>query len=373
MDWKRILERLMGLLGTTLSRIRPADSAVAREARERLDSLTKPRGSLGMLEECAVRYVAARRALEAPMERTAILTFAADHGVAEEGVSAFPQSVTLQMVANFANSGAAINVLARHVAASLLVVDMGVAGACLLPSAPGCTFLCKSIAPGTKNFARGPAMTREQALASIETGIEVAQKAVREGATLLGTGDMGIANTTSSAALYSVFLGIPPEEVVGRGTGIDDSTLSRKIEVVKRGLEINRDLLSGDDIDKFSAVGGFEIGGICGVVLGAAAEGVPVVIDGFISTAAAVVAKAILQGHGSSVDLFGDYCFFSHLSAESGHASVMKALEARPLLDLGLRLGEGTGAALAFNIIEAGLKIMREMATFSSAGVSEES
>ncbi|MBN1865322.1 MAG: nicotinate-nucleotide--dimethylbenzimidazole phosphoribosyltransferase [Victivallales bacterium] len=363
----------MSLLESVLDKICPADAGVAVDARRKLDSLTKPQGSLGMLEECAVRYVAARGDLDARIENPAILTFAGDHGVAEEGVSAFPQSVTLQMIANFANGGAGINVLARHIGASLVVIDMGVAGDSALPSAPGCTLLCRSIAPGTKNFARGPAMSRQQAVASIEAGIEVAQKAVADGATLLGTGDMGIANTTSSAALYSVFLDILPEAVVGRGTGIDDSSLSRKIEVVKMGLEVNARLLGGDALDKFSAVGGFEIGGICGLVLGAASEGVPVVIDGYISTAAAVVARAILQNCGSSVDLFGDYCFFSHLSAESGHSAVMGELGAKPLLDLGLRLGEGTGAALAFNIIDASLKIMREMATFSSAGVSEKS
>jgi nicotinate-nucleotide--dimethylbenzimidazole phosphoribosyltransferase len=359
---------IMDLWKNRLTEINPLNLDIAAAAKHRLDILTKPPGSLGVLEECAEKYLAARGDISAKITKPVILTFAADHGVAEEGVSAFPQEVTPQMVANFANGGAAINVLAKHAGAKLKVIDIGVA--CdvepFLPPNSSDMVICQKIAPGTANIAKGPAMTTDDAAKAIEIGMKIAEKEIASGSTLIGTGDMGIANTTPSAALYSAFLGIPPDEIAGRGTGIDDQRLKHKIEIIKRALVANRDSIDkGDTLEILAALGGFEIAGICGAILGAAAKRVPVVIDGFISGAAAVTA---IQFNHNVID----YCFFSHLSAEAGHIKAMKKLAVKPLLDLNLRLGEGTGAALAFNIIEAGVKIINEMATFENAGVSGE-
>ena len=355
----------MSLIKNTISEIRVPDSSVADSARKRLDMLTKPQGSLGVLEDCAVQYLAARGDLSAEIRDRVILTFAGDHGVAAEGVSAFPKEVTPQMVANFANGGAAVNVLSKHVGARLIVIDVGVA--CdlkpFLPEHSDAVVLHKKVAPGTANIAKGPAMTIREAEKAIETGIRSAQDEIKAGATLIGTGDMGIANTTPSAALYSAFLSLPPEETTGRGTGIDDIRLKHKIEVVKEALAVNREVIrSGTPLGILAALGGFEIAGICGAILGAAAKRVPIVIDGFISGAAAVTALAFDKN-------VMDYCFFSHLSAEAGHLNAMKSLGVKPILDLDLRLGEGTGAALAMNIIEASVKIIHEMATFEDAAV----
>jgi len=356
------------ILRKTLSAIRPANAEVAEKAKKRLDNLTKPRGSLGVLEECAWRYLAARGDFDAEIAEPTILTFAGDHGVAKEGVSAFPQEVTPQMVANFANGGAAINVLARRAGAKLVVVDAGVAAEIPVEKAsdPGTSLvLDRKIARGTADIAEGTAMSREQVVAALELGIETAETAAEAGATLIGTGDMGIANTTPSAALYCALLGIAPKDAVGRGTGIDDEALKHKTKVVERALDANGAAVAdGDPVDILAALGGFEIAGICGAILGAAAKRIPVVVDGFISGAAAVAAIKMKPE-------IRDYCFFSHLSAEAGHANAMKTLGVKPLLDLGLRLGEGTGAALAFGIIDAGLKILGEMATFEDAGVSD--
>ena len=357
----------MTLLEKTLSKIIPADSNVAESAQQRLDILTKPQGSLGVLEACAKKYAAARRDLFAKITEPAILTFAGDHGVAEEGVSAFPQEVTPQMVANFANGGAAINVLSKHAGARLKVIDMGVACDLLpfLPENASSVVIHKKIAPGTANIAEGPAMTIEDAEKAISAGIRIAEDEITFGSTLLGTGDMGIANTTPSAALYTAFLGVAPEQVSGKGTGIDDERLKHKVSVIEKALEVNKDIIDiGNPMEVLSAVGGFEIAGICGAVLGAAANKIPIVIDGFISGAAAVAAIQFDEN-------VRDYCFFSHLSAEAGHINAMKAIGVKPILDLDLRLGEGTGAVLAFNIIQAGVKIMHEMSTFEDAGVSE--
>jgi nicotinate-nucleotide--dimethylbenzimidazole phosphoribosyltransferase len=340
-----------------LKSITPADSKTALLARKKLDSLTKPQGSLGVLEICAEKYVSARADINAKIANPTILTFAGDHGVAEEGVSAFPQEVTTQMLANFANGGAAINVLARHAGARLKVIDIGVKGNCPSPK-----IINRKIACGTANFAKSPAMTDEQCLSALLVGAEIAEIAIAEGSTLLGTGDMGIANTTPSAAIYSILLDIPSENIAGRGTGINDDTFLKKIKVIKDAV-LKYGKHKDDPLKVLSGVGGFEIAGICGAILRSAALKIPVVIDGFISGSAALVAiklkKEVL-----------DYCFFSHLSAEAGHANALKAMGVRPLLDLDLRLGEGTGSALAINIISASLKIMNEMASFESAGVS---
>ena len=357
----------MTLLEKTLSEIKPADIEVAELAQQRLDILTKPQGSLGVLELCAKKYAAARGDVFAKIANPVVLTFAGDHGVAEEGVSAFPQEVTPQMVANFANGGAAINVLSRHAGANLKVIDMGVA--CdinpFLPEGSSSVVIHEKVALGTANIAKGPAMTIEDAQKAVSAGISVVENEINSGSTLIGTGDMGIANTTPSAALYSAVLGIAPEEVAGKGTGIDDERLKYKVSVIEKALEANKDAIDkGNPLEVLAAVGGFEIAGICGAILGAAAKKVPIVIDGFISGAAAVTAMQFDEN-------VADYCFFSHLSAEAGHINAMKAIGVKPILDLDLRLGEGTGAALAFNIIEAGVKVMHEMATFEDAGVSE--
>jgi len=359
----------MSLLEKTLSLIAHSDENVAELAQNRLDSLTKPQGSLGMLEQCAKKYAAARKNLDAKIVNPVILTFAGDHGVADEGVSAFPQEVTPQMVANFATGGAAINVLSKHIGVNLKVIDMGVATPYSIPESTPFKIINRRIAPGTANIAKGAAMTIEQAKQAIEVGIEIAETEIKNGATLLGTGDMGIANTTPSAAIYSALLHIDPADIAGRGTGIDDVRMKHKIKVIEKALYVNRHEVSKTPLDILAAVGGFEIAGICGAILGAAANNVPIIIDGFISGAAAVTAM-FMQAEGESPMPVSDYCFFSHLSAEAGHVHAMQAIGVRPILNLGLRLGEGTGAALAFNIIDAGVKIMHEMATFENAGVT---
>ena len=360
-------EIIMSLLEERVSQIKSANIAVAEAAQQRLDILTKPQGSLGVLEECAKKYVAARGDISAKVADPVILTFAGDHGVAEEGVSAFPQEVTPQMVANFANGGAAINVLSKHAGAKLKVIDVGVA--CditpFLPEKPEAVVLHKKVAPGTANIAKESAMTITDAEKALNVGIRVVEDEILAGSTLIGTGDMGIANTTPSAALYSAFTGIPPADIAGRGTGIDDARLTHKIEIIQQALDLHKEIIEiGNPLEVLAAVGGFEIAGICGAIIGAAANRTPIVIDGFISGAAAITAMQFSEN-------VKDYCFFSHLSAEAGHQNVMKSLGIKPILDLNLRLGEGTGAALAFNIIEAGVKIMHEMATFEDAGVTE--
>jgi nicotinate-nucleotide--dimethylbenzimidazole phosphoribosyltransferase len=283
----------------------------------------------------------------------------ADHGVAAEGVSAYPQEVTGQMLLNFARGGAAINVLARQAGARVVVVDMGTAHP--PPARP--EIRAQRIAAGTANFTRGPAMTREQALTALAAGAGLAEALAGDGVGLIGIGDMGIANTTASSALAAVFTGAPPEEVTGRGTGIDDETFRRKVDVIRRGLALNRPD-PGDAVDALAKVGGFEIAGLAGVVLGAAAARVPVVVDGFIAGVAALAAVRIAPHAGG-------YLIASHRSVEAGHRLVLQALGAKPLLDLDLRLGEGTGAALAMMLVDAALAIAAEMATFQSAGVSD--
>jgi nicotinate-nucleotide--dimethylbenzimidazole phosphoribosyltransferase len=282
-----------------------------------------------------------------------LFTLAGDHGVVEEGVSAFPQSVTPQMVLNFISGGAAVNVLARHAGCRIVVVDMGVAHAV---DHDGCVNRC--IAPGTNNFTRGPAMTREQAETSICTGIELALEHEFD---VLGTGDMGIGNTTASSAIAAVLTGLDPEELTGRGTGIDDATYGRKVDAVRRGIERNSPDRN-DPVDVLRTVGGFEIGGIAGLIIGAAIKHRLAVVDGFISSAGAMIAA------GLHTDV-PDYFVLSHLSAEHGHEQVVEHLGKRPFLDLEMRLGEGTGAALAIELIDAALSLYDNMATFDEAGV----
>jgi len=349
----------MSLLEKTLGEIRPVEAALERAARARLEGLTKPPGSLGRLEDIAARYCLITGEVQQPvLGRKKIFTFAGDHGVADEGVSAYPKAVTAQMVRNMLAGGAAICVLARHVGAEVCVVDIGVDDP--LENAPG--LIRRKIRRGTANIAKGPALTRAEAVRAVEVGIELAQAAAAEGVQLIGTGDMGIANTTPSAALFAALLRCPVERITGRGTGIDDATLARKVRVIKQALKINRAQLSSP-LEALAALGGLEIAGIGGLILGAASRRVPAVVDGFISSAGALVACRMHPP-------VRDYLFFSHRSQEAGHAAVLRHLETEPLLDLGLRLGEGTGAALAMPIIEAAVKIYNQMATFRSAGVS---
>ena len=349
----------MSKLVEICSHIREPDWRVAEETQQLLDRKTKPRRSLGRLEELACQITAICGTSEPDPPRKAIVVMGADHGVAEEGVSAYPQEVTGQMLLNFARGGAAINVLARHAGARVVVVDMGVK----VPLHAVPEIRARRIGPGTCNFTKGPAMTREEAVAAVEVGIQIAEELVRDGVTLLGIGDMGIGNTTAASSLAAVFTGAPAEEVAGRGTGIDDEAFKRKVDVIRRGLSINApDPKNG--LDVLAKVGGFEIAGLAGVILGGAASGVPIVVDGFICGSAALAATRIAP-------LTAGYLISSHRSVEAGHQLVLQALGTKPLFDLDLRLGEGTGAALAMNLVEASLCILREMATFTAAGVSD--
>jgi len=347
-------------LNDYLQGIEPIDQSNAVTAQAREDMLTKPQGSLGRLEELATAIAAMKREDLPTCNRKTIFTFAGDHGIVEEGVSAFPQEVTPQMVYNFIGNGAAINVLARNAAADIVVADLGVAADLNIehPFFRDC-----KVAKGTQNFAKGPAMSRDQAIQSIVAGIEIFEaEHKKDRIDLVGIGEMGIGNTTPATAILAVISGEPVELLVGRGTGIDDEGLKRKAAAVKRGLEINQPD-KNDGLDILSKVGGFEIGGLAGVVLAAARNRVPVLIDGFISTSAALIAYVLNP-------VCAQYIIASHSSVEGGHKKMLEILDKKPLLDLGLRLGEGTGAALAMNIVEAAIRILNEMATFQSAGVS---
>ncbi len=345
------------VLEKILETIKPVDESYYEVAQRRLDNLTKPPGSLGRLEEFARRLVAIYKDSMPEIPRKVVFTFAGDHGVAEEGVSAYPSEVTRQMVFNFINGGAGINVLARHAGADVVVVDIGVNYD--FDDIDGLEK--KKVVYGTKNMTKGPAMSRQEAIKCIEVGMELAKEYADRGYTMFATGEMGIANTTPSSAIASVLTGRDVEEVTGRGTGIGDEALKRKVEVIKKAIEVNRPDPS-DPVDVLSKVGGAEIGAIAGLCLGAASLGLPVVVDGFISTAAALIAYAIKPA-------VKDYMFAAHKSQEIGHRVMLEHMGLRPVLDLDLRLGEGTGAAVAMTVIDAGLKIYREMATFEEAGV----
>lgn len=349
----------MTKINDILGRITPPNQELLAQAQSRLDNLTKPQGSLGRLEELAKLIVAISGNTDPKLKNKVIFTLAADHGVARENVSAFPQAVTAQMVANFLNKGAGINVLAGHINARVVVADVGVASH--LKPDPGLKI--KKIGLGTKNMAKGPAMTREEAVRSIETGIEIFEEELKKGIDICGTGEMGIANTTAASAIASVLTKKPVEDVTGRGTGIDEAGLKSKVLVIQKALKTNQPDAK-DPIDVLSKVGGFEIGALTGVILAAAAHKVPVVIDGFISGAAALIACAMEPKVKDAV-------IAGHCSVEIGHRIILDYLGLRPVLDLDLRLGEGTGAALAIGIAEASVKILTEMATFHKAGVSE--
>ena len=344
-----------------IERIKPVDKKLMKETQKRLDNLTKPVGSLGRLEEFAQRIVAISRKTNPSLKNKVIFTFAADHGVAEEGVSAYPSEVTAQMVDNFLSGGAAINVLARHIGAKVVVVDMGVKTKLKIKNEK---LKMKKVNYGTRNMTRGSAMTKKEAIASILAGVEVFEEENKKNSIdIIGIGEMGIGNSTAASAISAAITRAKVEDITGRGTGIDDLQLRNKIEVIKKALKVNRPDPT-DAIDVLTKVGGYEIGGLTGLILAAAANRVPIVMDGFISTTAALIATELTP-------FVKDYLFAAHKSVEIGHNIILKRIGQEPVLDLRMRLGEGTGAALAINIIEAGVKILNQMATFSDAAVSE--
>lgn len=348
------------LLAATLLQIRPADGAAMAAARERQARLTKPPGALGMLEELSVQLAGLAGVCPPPVPApAAVAIFAGDHGVYAQGVTPWPQEVTLQMVGNFLAGGAAVNAFAGQVGVAVVVVDVGVAGT--LDAARG--LLIRKVVAGTRDMTAEAAMTSEEAVRAIEVGIEVAQELVAAGHGCLLTGDMGIANTTASAALIAAFTGRDPAEVTGRGTGIDDDTLARKTAVVRAALALHAPD-PADPVSVLAAVGGLEHAALAGFVLGAAAARIPVVLDGVTAGAAALAAAAL-----APACLAG--CVAGHLSAEPGHTVALAALGLRPLVDLGLRLGEGTGAVLALPLVQASAAALAQMATFDSAGVTD--
>ncbi len=338
--------------------IPPLDADAMEQARTRQQQLTKPTGSMGRLEDIAIQMAGITHQALPTIQRKAVIIMAADHGVTLEGVSAYPSAVTPQMVLNFLHGGAAINALAQHVGAEVVVVDIGVAEEIQHPN-----LLSRKIAPGTANMAQGPAMTREQAQAAINVGMDVATSLIQQGVDMLATGEMGIGNTTASSAITAVLAHVPIQLVTGRGTGIDDAQLAHKIAIIERAIAYNKPDAS-DALDVLAKVGGLEIAGLVGVILAAGERSVPVVIDGFISGAAALVATQLVPS-------VRDYLFAGHVSVERGHQIILEQLKLFPILDLNLRLGEGTGAVLASTIIEAALRLHRNMATFAEAGVSD--
>jgi nicotinate-nucleotide--dimethylbenzimidazole phosphoribosyltransferase len=351
----------VNVLPKLLDRIVKPDGAAGLQAQWALDQLTKPPGSLGRLEELARRLSEMSGQFPPQARRCVIFTLAADHGVVAEGVSAYPQVVTAQMVENFLKGGAAVNVLARHVGAPVVVADLGVAAA--LPT--HAELVSRKIGPGTRNMAVGPAMTREEALSAIEAGIGLVYAERGNGLDVIGTGEMGIGNTTAASAVVAALTGASVESVTGAGTGIDDEGRRRKVAVIKRALTVNLPDPS-DAVDVLAKVGGFEIAGLCGVILAGAAWRIPVVLDGFIAGAAAMAAVRLKPD-------VRHYLIASHRSTEPGHTYVLNALELKPFFDLDMRLGEGTGAALCIGLVKAATKILGEMATFKSAGVTDRS
>ncbi len=347
----------MDQLQDLITRIAPLDIALIELARARQAQLTKPPGSLGVLEDIAVRVVAISGQLLPAIWRKRVIVMAADHGVTVEGVSAYPSEVTPQMVLNFLHGGAAINVMARQAGAEVTVVDIGVAAELHHPA-----LVTRKVAAGTANMVQGPAMTREQALEALMVGQQLVEEQVQQGLDLVATGEMGIGNTTAASAITASLLRVPVARVTGRGTGIDDQQLAHKVQIIERAIAYNAPD-AADPLDVLCKVGGLEIAGLTGVILAAAALHIPIVIDGFISGAAALVAFALCPR-------VRDYLFAGHLSVESGHQLILDHMGLSPLLNLHMRLGEGTGAVLAMNIIDAAVRVHCQMATFDEAGVS---
>lgn len=350
----------MQLLEDTLRQITGQNAEARRAAHERLEQLTMPHWALGRLMDLAEDLAGITGSIRPPVERRAVVVMAGDHGVTEAGVSRYPREVTVQMVANFVRGGAGINALARTGRARLVVVDMGIATAA--PAEIASAVVNERIGPGTANIAAGPAMSRKDAVRSIEAGIRVARQLAPE-TDLIGVGEMGIGNTTPSSAIVAALCGRGAEEVTGRGSGIDEARWRAKAAIVAQALEVNRPD-PNDGLDVLARVGGFEIGGIAGVILAAAALRKPVLVDGFITTAAALIAQALAPEAAACM-------IAAHSSVEPGHRVALERLGKRPLLDLGLRLGEGTGAALAMNLVEASARLLTDVATFSEANVSQ--
>jgi nicotinate-nucleotide--dimethylbenzimidazole phosphoribosyltransferase len=350
---------MMDKINQAINSIKPLDERAMAEARMRQDNLTKPQGSMGQLEFLSIQVAGIKGDARPRIIHKVIFTLAGDHGVTRKGVSAYPSEVTPQMVYNFLRGGAAINVLARQVGARVIVADLGVAS--VLERHP--QLKDKKVALGTDNMAEGPAMSREEAIRSIEAGMELVEEELTKGMDILGTGDMGIGNTTPSSAITSALTGVDVAAVTGKGAGLDEEGWKRKVKVIQKALALNQPDPK-DAIDVLSKVGGFEIGGIVGLILAGARYRIPVVIDGFISGAAALVATSLSPQ-------VRPYLIASHQSAEPGHRRILEHLSLIPLLNLNMRLGEGTGAALGIFLIEASLKILNEMATFAEAGVSE--
>jgi nicotinate-nucleotide--dimethylbenzimidazole phosphoribosyltransferase len=350
----------MKLLSKTIESIKPLDKAAMEAARARQDQLTKPSGSLGRLEEISIQIAGIQGKARPTIERKVIITMAGDHGIIAEKIGNWPQEVTAQMVENFLHGGAGINVLARQAHAKVTFVDIGVA--CDLKPHP--KLIVKKIGNGTKNICNGPAMTEAQAVQALETGIDIVTSEAKLGLDIVGTGDMGICNTAASSAVFAAMTGLPAEKVTGRGTGLTDEQLTHKTNCIRRALERNKPDKS-KPVEVLAKVGGFEIGGLAGVMLGAAAKRIPVVIDGFISGAAALIATGLAPQ-------LKDYLIAGHVSAEAGHTAMLQYMGLKPVLSLEMRLGEGTGAALCLYIVEAAVRTLNEMATFAEAGVSEE-
>jgi nicotinate-nucleotide--dimethylbenzimidazole phosphoribosyltransferase len=348
-------------LEATFRQIFPQDNSFREQARARLESLTMPHWALGDLMDLAMDLAGMTRSMAPPVARKKIVVMVGDHGVTAEGVSKYPSEVTAQMVHNFVNGGAGINALARQVGAEVVVADIGTA-ADLGELARTGRIIAKKIGPGTENMAKGPAMTRTHAVLAVEAGIEIAEQ-LAPTTDVFGTGDMGIGNTTPSTAIAAVLTGLKVEALTGRGTGLDDDQFRHKVKVIEQAIAVNSPDPK-DAMDVLAKVGGFEIGAIAGLIIGAAAQRKPVVVDGFISTAGALIAYGLEP-------FVRDYIICSHRSVEQGHRFMHEQLRLKPLLDLNLRLGEGTGAALAMNLVEAAVAVLTEVATFEDAGVSK--
>ncbi len=348
----------MTLLEKTINSILPLDKLSMEKVASRQNILTKPKGSLGRLEELTIQIAGIQKKSNPIIDNKAILTFAGDHHVVyEEAIASAPIEITAQQVCNFANGGGAVNALAHHCGARVVVIDVAVATKYDRDE----SVKNKFIAPGAANISKGPAMSRQHAVRALESGIETVIEEMENGLDIIGVGEMGIGNTTPSSAIYSLYTGLNPSAVTGPGAGIDKTIISKKLKVIKRALEINQPDKT-DAVDVLSKIGGYEIGAMAGAMLGAAANNIPVVVDGFISTAAAFLA-------GTLCPVIDDYLILSHHSAETGYNFASDFVGKKPLLDLGLRLGEGTGAALAISIIDAAIRALNEMASFDEAGV----
>ncbi len=350
----------MKRIDAAIQAIKPLNATAFEQARDRLRRQARPAGSLGLLEDAGARLAGIFGTLDVRLDKKTVITCAGDHGICEEGVSLFPSEVTPQMVYNFVHGGASINVLAKHAGADVRVADLGVNW----DFEPDLPIFHKKVRKGTANFARGPAMSRDEALQSVAAGVEMVGELFESGPVhILGTGDMGIGNTTPSTAIIAVYSGMSLDRITGRGTGLDDEGVQAKIRAIETGLALNQPD-KDDPVDVLAKVGGFEIGGLAGLVIGAAARGIPVVCDGLISTAGALIACEMAPAAKS-------YLFASHNSVEPGHRFMLDHLDLRPLLDLGLRLGEGTGAALAMELLGAATRILCDIKTFEEVAIQD--